>query len=64
MHVSLREITAQTVRQITALAVDAGQQRFVASIAVSPAEALFSEEAWYRAIYAEESPAGFVMLWD
>jgi diamine N-acetyltransferase len=62
--VSLREITADTVRQIIGLAVAADQQRFVASNAVSLAQALFSAEAWYRAIYAGETPAGFVMLYD
>ncbi|HUG23375.1 GNAT family N-acetyltransferase [Piscinibacter sp.] len=62
--VSLREITADTVRQITDLSVSREQQRFVAPNAVSLAQALFSEEAWYRAIYVGESPAGFVMLYD
>lgn len=63
-RVSLREITAETVRQITSLAVSPEQQRFVASNAVSLAQALFSQEAWYRAIYAGDAPAGFVMLYD
>lgn len=42
------------------------QQRFVASNAISLAEALFSfaEEAWYRTIYLDDEPAGFVMLYD
>jgi diamine N-acetyltransferase len=62
--VSLRAITADTVRRIIALAVAADQQRFVAPNAVSLAQALFHEEAWYRAIYAGDSPAGFVMLYD
>ena len=61
---SLREITAETVRQITSLSVGPDQQRFVASNAVSLAQALFSDEAWYRAIYVGEAPAGFVMLRD
>ncbi|MEO0824378.1 MAG: GNAT family N-acetyltransferase [Cyanobacteria bacterium J06642_9] len=64
MSVSLRQITADTVRLITDLAVRPDQQHFVASNAVSLAEALFHEEAWYRAIYEGESPAGFVMLYD
>ena len=64
MDVSLREITADTVRQISDLTVLPEQQRFVASNAVSLAEALFSEEAWYRAIYSGDTPAGFVMLYD
>jgi diamine N-acetyltransferase len=62
--VSLREITAQTVRDITRLAVQPEQQQFVASNAVSLAEALFHPEAWYRAIYQGDVPAGFVMLYD
>jgi len=64
MAVSLREITADSVRQITTLAVGPEQQRFVACNAVSLAEALFNEEAWYRAIYLGDTPAGFVMLYD
>ena len=64
MLVTLREITAQTVRQITRLSVAADQQGFVASNAVSLSEALFREEAWFRAIYADATPAGFVMLYD
>ena len=64
MVVSLREITAETVRQITSLSVSPEQQGFVASNAVSLAQALFSPDAWYRAIYADDSPAGFVMLYD
>jgi diamine N-acetyltransferase len=34
----------------------------VAPAAVSIAEAHFSPEAWFRAIYAGDEPAGFVML--
>lgn len=62
--VTLREITAETVRQVTDLAVAPAQQRFVAPNAVSLAEALFTPEAWYRAVYQGEEPAGFVMLYD
>ena len=49
--VSLRQITADTVRSVTRLAVKRDQERFVAANAVSLAQALFSSEAWYRAIY-------------
>src|SRR5262245_5579104 len=62
--VSLREITAATVRDVTRLAVDESQKQFVAPNAVSLAQALFAPEAWYRAIYAGEGLAGFVMLYD
>ena len=62
--VSLRPITADTVRQVTNLSVGESQKHFVASNAVSLAQALFSPEAWYRAIYLGEDPVGFVMLED
>lgn len=63
-RVSLREITADTVRAVVALTVDEAQRRFVAPNAVSLAQALFAPEAWYRAIYAGDDLAGFVMLYD
>lgn len=62
--VTLREITADTVRAVTRLSVGDDQQQFVAPNAVSLAQALFAPEAWYRAIYAGDELAGFVMLYD
>jgi len=63
-EVSLREITSENVHAICALEVRPDQQRFVATNATSLAEARFSPLAWYRAIYAGETPVGFVMLAD
>ena len=63
-QVTLREITADTVRAVTKLSVTEYQNRFVAPNAVSLAQALFAPEAWYRAIYLGEEPVGFVMLSD
>ncbi|GHP00106.1 N-acetyltransferase [Reticulibacter mediterranei] len=60
--VSLREITRETVESILELEVTPRQEAFVATNAQSLAEALFSPEAWYRAIYADETPVGFAML--
>jgi diamine N-acetyltransferase len=62
--VSLREITAQTVGPVIRLSVAESQKGFVATNAVSLAQALFAPEAWYRAIYSGEELAGFVMLED
>jgi diamine N-acetyltransferase len=61
-QVTLREITKETVRSILRLEVPDDQKRFVAPNAVSISEAHFSEQAWIRAIYAGETPVGFVML--
>ena len=62
--VTLREITSDTVRAVTDLAVAESQSSFVAPNAVSLSQALFAPEAWYRAIYVAENLAGFVMLED
>jgi diamine N-acetyltransferase len=62
--VTLREITADTVIPVVKLGVAESQKGFVAPNAVSLAQALFAPEAWYRAIYADDEPAGFVMLAD
>jgi diamine N-acetyltransferase len=62
--VSLRPITAETVRAITSLSVSESQKGFVAPNAISLAQALFAPEAWYRAVHLGEEPVGFVMLED
>jgi diamine N-acetyltransferase len=64
-EVSLREVTKETLRSITALRVAPAQERLVATNAESIAEAYFSREvAWFRAVYWGDTPVGFVMLED
>ncbi len=60
--VTLRKITGKTVRAICDLSVSEDQRRFVAPNAVSIAQAYFAKSAWFRAIYADKTPVGFVML--
>lgn len=62
--VSLREVTADTLRSILRLKVSPQQEQFVADNATSIAQAYFEPKAWFRAIYADETPVGFVMLYD
>ena len=63
MPISLREISKETVTAICRL--DAGDDgRQVAPNAVSIAQAYFTPEAWFRAIYDEATAVGFVMLFD
>ncbi|KYF51104.1 hypothetical protein BE08_00620, partial [Sorangium cellulosum] len=62
--VSLREITRDNLNAILELSVAEPQKRYVATNAVSLAQAHFAPEAWYRAIYCGDEPAGFVMLED
>lgn len=62
--VSLRDVTKENLGAILRLKVKPEQEKFVASNAVSIAQAHFEEKAWFRAIYADETPVGFLMLYD
>lgn len=62
--VTLCEITEKTLDAILRLQVSEHQRKFVADNARSIAQAHFSPHAWFRAIYADETPVGFIMLWD
>jgi diamine N-acetyltransferase len=63
--ITLREITKETLHSILKLEVAEYQKGFVAPNAVSIAQAHFEpENAWFRAIYADETPVGFVMVDD
>lgn len=63
-NVEFRCVTAETVREICRLSdtLAPAQRRMVADNAVSIAQAHFCEQAWFRAIYAGDTPVGFLML--
>ncbi len=64
-EVSLREVTRDNLDEILRLKVAEEQSKFVAPNSTSIAQAHFyPEEAWFRAIYADETPVGFLMLSD
>ena len=60
--VTLQEVTQENLDEILNLKVTCQQVKFVASNAVSIAQAYFYPNAWFRAIYADKQPIGFVML--
>jgi diamine N-acetyltransferase len=64
--VTLREITELDRAAIEALAVTPAQNHYVSGVAESLAEAAEYPDAapWYRAVYADEEPVGFVMISD
>jgi diamine N-acetyltransferase len=63
--VTLREVTRENLRDVLKLEVSEAQNKFVAPNTVSIAQAHFyPERAWFRAIYADETPVGFLMLSD
>lgn len=62
--ISLREVTQENLSDVLKLSVAEAQNQFVAPNPVSLAEAHFEPRAWYRAIYADETPVGFVMLYE
>jgi diamine N-acetyltransferase len=64
--VTLREITEETVVAICKLSdtLSEQHQKMVAPNAISIAQAHYNQHAWFRAIYADETPVGFIMLYD
>ena len=62
--VTLREISKDNLGPVLGLEVADDQRNFVASNAISIAQAHYSDVAWFRAIYAGEIPVGFIMLSD
>ncbi|MGC9334354.1 MAG: GNAT family N-acetyltransferase [Anaerolineae bacterium] len=62
--VHFERITAKTVVQVCQLSetLTPQQRKMVADNALSIAQAHFSENAWLRAIYAGDTPVGFLML--
>ncbi len=65
--VSLREITDENEAAVRALRLTPDQERFVTTVADSLEEAAEYPQGkpWYRAVYADDEPVGFVMLsWD
>ena len=64
--VSFQEITEDTVVAICKLSetLSPQQRKFVASNAQSIAQAYFNKHFWFRAIYADDTPVGFLMLYD
>ena len=65
-RLTLREITAANRSDVEALSVTAEQSKFVDGVAESLVEAAATPGAcpWYRALYADEVPVGFVMISD
>jgi hypothetical protein len=64
--VSLREITSETVREVCRLrdTLSEQQKKMDALTAVSIAQAHVHDRAWFRGVYADDAPVGFVMLYD
>ena len=65
--ITLREITGDNAESVLALRTTPEQERFVTSVADSLAEADANPQGnpWFRAVYADGQPVGFVMLsWD
>jgi len=60
--VSLRPVTKDNLDAVLNLEVAEAQKGFVAPNVFSMAEAALEPKAWPRAIYADETPVGFLMM--
>ncbi|AZN30779.1 GNAT family N-acetyltransferase [Flaviflexus salsibiostraticola] len=57
----LRPVTADNLRELVHMEMRPGQERYVAPVVHSIAEAYVNPTAWPRAIYSGDSVVGFVM---
>ena len=67
MRIELREITDTNRDAVLAIHAGPAEGRYVSSVADSLEEAAETPEGnpWYRAVYLDDQPVGFVMLsWD
>ena len=65
--ITLREITDDNAEAVLALRTTPAQERFVSPVSASLEEAAEYPQGnpWYRAVYADGTPVGFVMMsWD
>jgi diamine N-acetyltransferase len=64
MSISLRKIDDTNRAPVLALCVAPQQKQFVGTVgaAIKDAEAYPQANPWYRAIYAADTPVGFVMI--
>jgi RimJ/RimL family protein N-acetyltransferase len=62
--VTLREVTETNRNAVLGIRVAPAQERFVGTVAgaLEDAREIPEGKAWYRAIYADDLPVGFVML--
>ena len=65
-QVTLREITDANRDGVRRLAVTPAQSAFVEDVATSLQQAAETPDAcpWFRAVYVDETPVGFVMITD
>ena len=61
--ISLQEITEDSLADILSLEVADNQKHLITGNAKSIAQAHFSKYSWMRAIYADNTAAGFVLLY-
>ena len=60
--INLKEITSKNLKSIIDLSVKDDQKDYVASNSVSIAQGHYSNSAWFKGIFNDNRPVGFVML--
>ena len=60
--INLREITSKNLKSIIDLNVKEDQKDYVALNSVSIAQGHYSKSAWFKGIFYDDCPVGFVML--
>ncbi len=64
VKITFAEITKDNVTAIVRMNPGAVGERMVATNGISIAQGTYSKNAWFRAVMANDTPVGFVMLFD
>ena len=64
VKITFAEISKDNVNPIVRMNPGAVGERMVATNGISIAQATYSKNAWFRAVVANDTPVGFVMLFD
>jgi GNAT superfamily N-acetyltransferase len=67
VSIELREVTDEVREDLRSVRLGPGQDRFVSTVddSLEEAEEYPQANPWYRAVYADGAPVGFVMIsWD
>ena len=62
--IALRDVTKQNIRRVLKLKAAPGQEGLAPTVAHMVARGSYEDNAWFKVVYADEEPVGFVKVWE
>jgi diamine N-acetyltransferase len=63
-EITLRDVTKQNIRRVLKLKAAPEQERLAPTVAHMIARGVYEDNAWFKVVYADEEPVGFVKVWE